>query len=188
MYRLAVRLYPRSFREEYGPDLVLLVSDQLGDEPAWRVQARSAVDLALTLPTRHLEARMNRTPSSLVPALFGGVALSAIVVGLTVGHLAVLVVCLAVAGASGGLALLSAHRAGPVSQPGPRSGSWWKLLAAGGGLMATLIAVTTVTGELPQGAWYVAMMTGLLALMLLGTGAVLGVARLAGRRSRHVAG
>ena len=46
VYRLLVRLYPRRFREEYGPDLVGLVADQLRDEPTWRVLARSAVDLA----------------------------------------------------------------------------------------------------------------------------------------------
>src|SRR4029450_6980833 len=66
-YRLAIRLYPKRFREEYGPDLAGLLADQLRDEPAWRVVARRAVDLPLPVPTRHLEARMARTPTAPVP-------------------------------------------------------------------------------------------------------------------------
>lgn len=185
MYGLALRLYPRSFRDEYGPDLLLLVADQLHDESGWRVQARSAVDLVLTIPTSHLEAHMNRRDSHLIPALFGGVALGSVAVGITVGQPMVLLACLAVAVASGWLGLLAAHRTRPLAEAGPRSGDWWKLLASGGGLLVALIAATTVTGELSQGIWFVAMLGGLVALLLLGAGIVLGVTHLASRRSRH---
>jgi hypothetical protein len=183
-YRLAVRLYPRRFREEYGPDLVLLVADQLRDEPSWRVLARSATDLALTLPTRHLEAHMDRSPTPLVPAMFGALALSSVVVGITVGHPLVLVACIAVGLVAGWLGLLSAHRARPLTQPRPKTAQWWKLLAAGAGLLTALIATTTATGELPEGAWFIAMVAGLTAVVLLGAGVVLGIAHLASRPSR----
>lgn len=54
-------------------------------------------------------------------------------------------------------------------------GRWWKLLIGGAGLFA-LVAVTTATGELPSGGWFVAMFVGLTALVLMATGIVLGVA------------
>ena len=183
-YRLAVRLYPKRFLDEYRPDLVSLLADQLGDEPAWRVLTRSAVDLALTVPTRHLEAHMSRTPTTLVPLLFGAVALSAVVVGLVVGYPIVLLACLAVAVIAGALALLSAHRARPLTEPRPTSRNWWKLLAAGATVLAALVAITTATGELPEGVWFVAMVTGLTGLVLVGAGIVLGVAHLASRADR----
>jgi hypothetical protein len=34
VYRRAIRLYPKRFREEYRDDLVALLADQLRDEPA----------------------------------------------------------------------------------------------------------------------------------------------------------
>ena len=183
-YRLAVRLYPKRFRDEYGPDLVGLVADQLRDEPAWRVLTRSAVDLALTVPTRHLEAHMSRTPTTLVPLIFGAVALSAVVVGLVVGHPIVLLACLAVAVIAGALGILSAHRARGLTEPRPTSRNWWKLLAVGAAVLAALVAITTATGELSDGAWFVAMVTGLTGLVLVGAGIVLGVAHLASRANR----
>jgi peptidoglycan/LPS O-acetylase OafA/YrhL len=184
-YRQLVRLYPRRFREDYGPDLVVLVADQLRDEPAWRVWSRSVVDLALTVPIRHLEAHMDRSPTNLVPALFGAVALASVIVGVVVGHPTVLVACIAVGAAAGCLGLLAAHRARPLSEPRRTSAQWWKLTAAGAGLLAALIAVTTATGELPEGGWLLAMITGLTALLLLGAGLVLGIAHLASRPSRR---
>ena len=183
VYRVLVRLYPRRFREEYGPDLVGLVADQLRHEPTWRVAARTAVDLVLTLPTRHLEARMDRAPTPLVPALFGALALSALIVAATVGHPGVLLACLAAGVTAGWLGLLAAHRARPLTRSRPAAAHWWKPLAAGAGLLALLIATTTATGELPQAGWLIAMVTGLTALLLLGAGIMLGIAHLASRGS-----
>jgi hypothetical protein len=187
LYRRAVRLYPRQFRNDYGPDLVQLVADQLRHEPTWRVLARTTFDLALTLPTRHLEAHMHRPPTMIVPALFGALALAAVIVGLTVGHPLVLMGCLAVGAAAGGLGLMAARRSRPLNQPIPVSAQWWKLLAGGTALLALLIAATTVIGELPDGGWLVAMVTGLTAILLIGAGVVLGIAHLAARLSRSTA-
>jgi hypothetical protein len=186
-YRLAVRLYPKRFRDEYGPDLVGLVADQLRDEPTWRVLTRSAVDLALTVPTRHLEAHMTRTSPTLVPVIFGAIALSAVAVAIVVGHPGVLLACLAVTVVAGSLALASAHRARPLTEPRPATRNWWKLLAGGGTVLAVLIATTTATGELPEHAWFVAMLTGLTGLVLIGSGIVLGIAHLASRANRSTA-
>jgi hypothetical protein len=187
VYRMFVRLYPKRFREEYGTDLIALVTDQLRDEPAWRVLTRSAVDLALTLPARHLEAHMDRAPTPIIPFLFGALALSAVIVGATIGHPIVVLACIAVGIAAGGLGLMAAHRARPLTQPRPAAAHWWKFLASGAGLLAALIAVTTATGELPDGGWLIAMVTGLTAIVLLGAGFVLGIAHLASRTQRRAA-
>jgi hypothetical protein len=119
--------------------------------------------------------------------IFGAVALSAVVVGVTVGHPGILLACLAVAVIAGWLALVSAHRARPLSQPRPTTRNWWKLLAGGGAVLAVLIATTTATGELPEGVWFVAMVTGLTGLVLIGAGIVLGIAHLASRANRSTA-
>lgn len=186
-YRRAVRLYPRQFRNEYGDDLVVLFSDQLRDEPAWRVIARSVCDLALTLPIRHLEATMNRTMTAFVPVLFGTLAISSLIIGLVVGHPIVLLVCLALAGLTGCLALVAHRRARPMAAPSTASAQWWKLLVSGGGLMVVLIVVTTATGELPDNGWFVAMLTGLTAIMLMSVGVMLGITHLVARPSRRAA-
>ncbi len=186
-YRLAVRLYPRRFRDEYGPDLVGLLADQLRDEPTWRVLARGALDLALTVPTRHLEAHMTRNATTLVSVIFGSVALSAVVVGVTVGRPVILLACLAVAALAAALGLVAAHRARPLTEPRATTRNWWKLLAGGGGVLAVLIATTTATGELPDHMWFVAMVTGLTGLVLIGAGLVLGIAHLASRTDRSTA-
>jgi len=55
-----LHLYPRGFREEYGADRALLVAASLRDERAGSVVARTLVDLAITVPTRHLEAHVSR--------------------------------------------------------------------------------------------------------------------------------
>jgi hypothetical protein len=185
LYAMFVRLYPRRFRQEYGPDLVQLVADQLRDEPAWRVAARCAVDLTLTVPTRHLEAHMDRTPTAAGPILFGTLALSAVMVAAVIGHPFILLACLAVAVAAGALGFLAAHRARPLTQPHSATAHWWKLLAGGATLLAALIAITTATGELPDGGWLIAMVSGLTAIVLLAAGTVLGLAHLAGRTQRR---
>jgi hypothetical protein len=186
VYRRALRLYPKRFRDEYGDDLVLLLGDQLGDEPTWRVLTRSAVDLALTVPARHLEARMDRTPTPVVPLLFGLLAFASMGVALFVGHPFVLLGGSAVSVTAICLAVLAALRARAIKIPVPISAHWWKVLASGAGLLATLIVVTTATGELPEGGWMIAMITGLTAFLLTACGRVLGIARLVGRSPDHI--
>lgn len=166
VYRVALHLYPRAFRREYGEDMVALLDAQLGDEHAGRVVARAIVDLFLTVPIRHLEAHMSRTSSTTV--VIALVALGAVlaVVGGPVGLLVAVVV---LAGA-----WLTWSRNHPVTTTG--GSAWWKLLLGGVALMAALVVVTTLTGELPSGGWYVAMTVGLTSLLLMASGLVLGAA------------
>ena len=185
VYRRALRLYPKPFRDEYRDDLMGLLADQLDDEPTWRVVGRSAVDLALTVPARHLEARMNREPTAAVAFLFALSAVGSIVVGRFAGDPYALLGCSGVGIIAACLAAATALRARALTTPVPVSAHWWKVLASGGALLVTLIAVTTVTGELPDGGWMVAMITGLTSFLLMATGVVLGIAHLVGRTARH---
>jgi hypothetical protein len=166
LYRLLLWLYPRRFRREYGDDMAALLAEQLRDEHPLRIAGRTALDLFTTVPVRHLEVVMPR--SSIPAVIIGFVAVGATVavVGGPLG-IAAAVVLLATA-------TLIWRRNRPVETT--RDGRWWKLLAAGVLLLAGLVVVTTITGELPSGGWYVAMATLLTSFGLIGSGIVLGIA------------
>lgn len=185
VYRCLLRLYPRSIRDEYGPDMVLLLAEQLRHEPAARVWLRTAADLAVSAPALHLEARMNRPPQSSVPMLFALVSVAGALVALIGGSaLGMVVVGLVVAVVAGALAVLAWRRARPVAVPSTTA-SWWKFLAGGAIALAGFAVGTTITGELPGPAWAVAMIILLSALVSLVAGVVLGLAHLSGHRNRH---
>jgi len=165
-YRALLHLYPRRFRREYGDDMVALLEDQLRDEHALRVVGRTALDLVISVPTRHLEARMQRSSSIVLVVIFGSIAIAADVFGGYVGPAIALVmfVCAAV----------TWRRSRPIEV---RQDSRWRVvLLCGVGLLATLIVVTKMTGELPDGWWYVAMATMFASFGLIVTGVVLGIA------------
>jgi hypothetical protein len=180
-----VRLYPKRFRDDFGPDLVQLVADQLDDEPTWRVATRSAVDLALTIPARHLEARMHRSSTPVVPLLFAALAVASLVAAATASSPIVLLVSCGVGIAAGSLGLVAALRARALTAPVPLSAHWWKVLGGGAALLTALFVVTGVLGDLPDGGWMVAMTTGLAALLLMAAGLALGVAHLLTRPVRR---
>jgi hypothetical protein len=167
LYRAALRCYPRAFRQEYGDDMVALLEVQLRDEHAVRVLGRAVLDLLVTVPTTHMEAHMSRAATTTLVIVL--VALGAVlaVVGGPVGILAGLVAF--------AVAAVTWRRSQPIvaDASGTR---WWKFLAGGAGLLAALIVVTTITGDLPEGGWYVAMVTMLTSFALIATGLVLGVA------------
>lgn len=187
-YRALLRLYPKRFRDEYGTDMALLFAEQLRDEPAARVWARSVVDLALTVPTQHLEAHMNRSPSPLVPVTFAAIGVSGLGIALVGGAgPAMLAIGLSVAAAGLGLAAVAWRRARPIGTH-DLSEHWWKMVATGAAILATVAGVTTVAGELSEATWWPMMVTLACALALLGTGLTLGIAHQVGRRARHESG
>lgn len=184
-YRHTIRLYPRSFRDEFGDDLVGLFADQLADERAARVVTRTILDLALSVPQRHLESDMHLTRTSVLPVVFFALALASLVVGLAVGHPAVLGACALATLAFLGLALVALHRARPLHEVRSIPSRWWVVLGCGVVLLAGLVVVTRATGELPEGGWFLAMVTGLTAIVLIATGLGLGVVQLVGRSHRR---
>ena len=176
-YRLLLHAYPRSFRREYGDDMVALLRHQLRDENVARVAARTAVDLAITVPARHLEIRMNRTSTTALVITFVTVGAALAVVGGPIGLVAAVALL--------ALAVVTWRRGRPVVATA--DGRWWKLLVAGVALLGTLIAVTTATGEVPSGWWEVTMAAGLISFGLIAAGLVLGLVALAGRRTAPTA-
>jgi hypothetical protein len=181
VYRVLQRLYPRRFRDDYGDDMALLLREQLRDEPPWRASGRALVDLAVTVPVRHLEAHMPATRTPALVLLVSLVAASAAFVFVE-GLLGLLV---AASGAV--LAVLIWRRERPARLQRGLASRWWKLLGAGALLLALVIGATTAVGELSEPAWAVAALAFLAAITLLGAGATLGCVRLADRRGAKVA-
>lgn len=184
-YGAAVRLYPRRFRDEYGPDLELLFREQCEDESVWRVTARTGLDLALTIPTQHLEARMNTdstTPVSLLFAVLATGGLLLAVVGGTSGPTSIL--GLGLAFVFGLLAVIAWRRAAP---PPVRttSRSWWMLLVGGLALIGLVIAAAGAGVE----AWYLGMASVLTGMVLVVIGIAFGLVHVATRHrsDRHLA-
>lgn len=165
-YRASLRLYPRRFRAEYGDDMVALFEDQLRDEHTARVVGRAALDLALSAPTRHLEAHMHRTSTTALVVTFVAVAVAVAAVGGPLGLTGALGLLV--------LAAIAWRRSRPVG--GAADGGWWKLLLGGLALLGLLIVITSATGELPEGGWFVAMTALFTSFALIGAGIVLGIA------------
>ena len=189
LYSAALWLYPGQFRATYGDAMTDLLADQLGDEPAWRVYPRAALDLTLTLPHQHLEARMNRLSTAAPTILFAACTLLTAVLIAGVGASTPLTgVDLAVSVLLAALAAVAWRRARPYSEPRPAGTAWWRWLAAGAGAIALFAAVTTATGELPEGGWFIAMAWLLGSIGMLIAGFVLGLVRLATRHGIRPAG
>ena len=64
VYRSLVRLYPSTFRQEYGDDLVAHYADLVDDRGARAARARTALDLAITIPRYRLEHVMTEQHSA----------------------------------------------------------------------------------------------------------------------------
>ena len=182
-YGALVKLYPRHFRNEYGTDMVLLFREQCSDESAWRVFARVAVDLAITIPSQHLETRMRRTPSPLVPLLYLALSAAGLVVAIAGGtNRAGVVIGLCVALGAGVVGVLAWRRAAPI-QPKSLAAGWWKFVVAGPCLIALVIVAAGVGVE----AWFLGIAIVLAAFVLTAIGIVLAGVHLLHRRSRPIA-
>ncbi|MGB5759359.1 MAG: hypothetical protein WBM50_20765 [Acidimicrobiales bacterium] len=178
VYGALVSLYPRVFRDEYGDDMVQLVRDTCDDEPTWRFASRVVVDLALSIPTQHLEMHMKRNPSPLIPLIYTAVAGAGVILAVAGGtSLALLVVGLTVAVLAAVMAVIAWRRAAPVGGS-IQTQHWWKLVLAG----PVLIGGVIVAAEAGVEAWFAGLLTVFLGLILTGVGLLLGLLRLTARR------
>jgi hypothetical protein len=179
-YRRLTHLYPRRFRDEYGADLVLLLTDQLRDDRAWRAYTRSAVDIAITVPARHLEAHMNRAPSTIVPVAYATVALVCLLLlGVGGSNPAISLALLVPVVAFTAMAVTSWRRGRPFVDARLADG-WWRYLVAGVALLVGFIVITSITGEVAEALWWPVMAWLVTALGLTVTGVLLGFRRLSG--------
>lgn len=170
-YGAALCLYPRRFRHEYGPDLVQLLRDQLRDEPAPVVVVRSVIDLAISVPTQHLEAHMH-APRRLVPVVYLAVAAAGLTVAIAGGSEPVgLAIGLVLAAGAGAIGLAAWRRTGTVREA-DLTDEWWKLVLAGPVLIAGVIAGAGVGVE----AWFVGLAVVAAAVVLTALGVALGIA------------
>jgi hypothetical protein len=179
VYGALIRLYPRRFRDKYGTDMVQLVRDQFDDEPAWRVCTRGVIDLAITIPTQHLEAIMNRSPKHFVPLFYTAIAATGVLLAVAGGTNAVMLIvgaCIAVA--AGVTAAIAWHRAGPPRGTAA-TGSWWKFIVAGPCIIAAVIAAAGLGVD----AWFVGVGCVFAGFVSIGIGVLLGLARLSSRHS-----
>jgi hypothetical protein len=179
VYGTLIGLYPREFRDDYSSDMVQLVRDQCADEPAWRVYGRAAIDLAITIPTQQLEARMNRPTNHFVPLVYTALATAGALLAIVGGtNVAMLIVgaCIAVSCAT--MAVIAWRRAGPLTGTST-SGGWWKFVIAG----PCIIAAVIIAAGLGVEAWFVGVVAVFFAFVLTGIGLLLGVARLVSRSS-----
>ncbi len=174
-YRLLVRLYPRQFREQYGADMVALFREQCRDESAWSVTVRSLLDLALTVPSQHLETRMHKHPTSVVTLGYLAVALAGLLVAVVGGTTSFTLIGGAlVALGAGTLAVLTWRRAAPVRESTLTS-QWWKFVVAG----PLLIGAVIVASGLGVEAWYLGLVVVFAAISSVLVGLALAVANVA---------
>jgi hypothetical protein len=186
LYRHLTRLYPRSFRHNYGEDLLILFATQIKAESPVRVWGRTFRDLAISVPTLRLEAHMNRPSTRLVSAVSGVVAGTAALLALTIGTGPAMPVFLVVALLSSATAFWAWQAGQPVRADDAMGKSWWKVLLAGPALAALTFAAMTIPWpdaiDLGDNAYWLVVIAFMTSLALVATGLLLGLVTVLGRR------
>jgi hypothetical protein len=185
VYRHLSVLYPKSFRTEYGDDLIATFTEQLRDENAARVWWSTIRDLVVTVPSQHLEARMNRPNPRTVAFIAAGVTVAALILAVVVGTGPVVGVFLLAAVSALVVTTLAWKAARPVDRNGV-GGRWRTLLTVGVGLLVTVIVVINVppynNKDLPAPGWALMMLSLVTSVALITVGLTIGIAR---RAARH---
>jgi hypothetical protein len=167
LYRLALHLYPPSFRAGYEDALLQAALDRHTVEGValWRVLSSEIVNVGLTAPRMRLESPMTRTIAAIALATVGAV-------GALVGGPAVLLVVAALATA---LWFAVYRHDRPVAPSGRSSRPF---AVAGAVALALAVAIPAVDGgELDQLWWSVMAACALAGIVLLATSLVLAVGR-----------
>ena len=179
VYRSLTRMYPHSFRQGYGTDLVALFADQIQDEPPARVWLRTLRDLSVSVPTQRLEVLVKRPSARLLTALSGLVAGTAALLALTLGSGPALPVFLVVALLAGAVAVWSWQAVQPVPADVVVSGSWWKVLVAGPALAALTLGAMAVPWpdalDIGDGAYWLIVIAFMTSITLAASGVLLGI-------------
>jgi FtsH-binding integral membrane protein len=177
IYRHLSVLYPRSFRAEYGDDLVAAFTEQLRDERASRVWLSTIRDLVVTIPSQHLEARMNRRPTPQTVAILAtGITIAAVVLAVVAGTGPVVGVFLLIAI----IALVVATLAWRTARPVSGASRWRTILIIGVVLLATVLVVINVppynNRDLPEAGWVLMMLSLVTSVGLIAVGLTMGIA------------
>lgn len=152
VYRGLLRLYPRSFRAEYGAPMAQLFADRLRDDGP-RAWLSAVPDLARTVPLQRIEAVMSKLSGRWSVLAVVAFVLSAMVVVTGVGPRSGVVGIAAFALAVGSLGFLGARQVRvlgslPVGSRAPLRHAtvqaWWAPVAALLGVVTFLSGVGTV--------------------------------------------
>lgn len=189
LYRQLTRLYPKSFRAEHGADLITTFSQQLGDDGAARVWRQTIRDLVVSIPSQHVEARMNRPAAQTIAVIATVGTVAALVLAAVAGTGPIVGVFLVIAIVALVVATLSWKAARPASRAGVSVANRWRMiLIVGIGLLAAVIVVINVPPyndrELPGAGWALMMMSLVTSIGLITVGLTMGIAR---RSARHTA-
>ncbi len=157
-----------------------LLRDQFHDESAWRVWSRAVVDLAITIPFQQLEARMNRTPTHLVPLVYSAIATAGVLFAVVGGtNVTMLIVGACIAVVASAMAAIAWRRTGPIGGTVATAG-WWKFVVAGPCIIVGVIVAAGMGVE----AWFLGLILVFGAFVVTGIGLVLGLVGLSKRHSR----
>ncbi len=181
-YRALIRLYPRRFRREYGTAMAQLYTD-LERARAPHAFRRALGELALTIPYQYWEALMATTPmtrAAITAAFTAVIAITSIVIGATIVGLLVLLLL-----AWELYAVLRMRGSGI----GPSSRTWWQFLLGGVGVFAAIFVIFALPwpeswrSQVPGDLAFFCVMIGISSsIVLVATGLLMGIGRLAVRR------
>jgi len=171
VYRVLLRLYPGSFRREYGGLMAQAFSDRLRERGARSTWLSIAGDLSLSVPQQALrETVMSQRWLAEVSALITVAMVTAVWVGagsplLLVGAGVVFIPLLGLWSAK-----LSSPRAESVpTVVGPKRWTWWTALAGGvGGLYVLAAAVQAVSDPKATNLGALVFIAGFAALIRRG--------------------
>jgi lysylphosphatidylglycerol synthetase-like protein (DUF2156 family) len=186
-YRFLSVLYPKSFRDEYREDLIATFSEQLRDERATRVWVSAIRDLVVSVPSQHLEARMNRPSPQTVAVIATVATVAALVLGVVAGTGPVVGVFLLIALVSLVVATWAWKAARPIGRAGVHVANRWRaVLILGVALLAAVLLVINVPPyndrELPEAGWVLMMLSLVSSVGLIVVGLTMGIAD---RSNRH---
>jgi len=185
LYRRLAALYPKAFRDVYRDDLVATFALQVRDEGPARVWIRTLRDLAVTLPSQHLEARMNYRPTphaASVPVCSIAVGVGVLAVMSGEGPVPWILLFVALAGLI--VAVLSWQATSPM-RPAPvrYTKHWRKCVLTGVALLAGVIAVLNFASTDDAGAGWLLVIAGLVGgVALIMSGIAMGVTQWSLRR------
>lgn len=189
VYRQLSRLYPKSFRAEYGDDLVATFTEELRDERAARVWLSAIRDLFISIPSQHLEVRMHRPTPQTIAVIATVATAAALVLAVIAGTGPIVGVFLLMAVVGVVVATLSWKAALPASTVGANVANRWRtVLIAGIALFTAVIVAINVPPyndrELPGPGWVLMMVSLITSVGLITVGLTMGIAR----RSRDTTG
>ncbi len=187
LYRSMTALYPKSFRREYRQDLVAAFTQQMHDDHTAKVWLCAIRDLFVTIPTQHLEAKMNRPTPQTVAVIATCVAVAALVLAVVAGTGPVVGVFLSIAVSGLVVATLAWQAARPVSPTGVGNANHWRtIMVVGGALVAAVIVLINLppynNKDLPEPGWVLMMVSLVTGVGMITVGLTIGVAQ---RSARH---